>query len=73
MKIKKSLQASVHLTIDERKTLENAVDLLIEMSADLDNFICDCEKIAPENVITMDEDAVKALYLLEKILFNIEK
>lgn len=72
MKIRTSLQASVHLTTDERKTLENAVDLLIDMTNDLDNFMTDSEETVLENIIAMEEDAIVARYRLEKILSNIE-
>ena len=73
MKIRTSLQASVDLTIDERKTLENAIDVLIDISNDLDNFKTTFEEDTPENITTMEEDIIIARYRLQKILLNIEK
>lgn len=73
MKIRTSLQASVDLTIDERKTLENAIDVLIDISNDLDNFKTTFEEDTPENITTMEEDIIIARYHLQKILLNIEK
>ena len=73
MKIRTSLQASVDLTIDERKTLENAIDVLIDISNDLDNFKTAFEEDTPENITTMEEDIIIAHYRLQKILLNIEK
>lgn len=72
MKIRKILQASVDLTTDERKTLENAIDLLIDMGNDLDNLKTDFEGIVSENTTTMEEDIIIARYRLQKILLNIE-
>lgn len=73
MKIRTSLQASIHLTIDERKTLESAIDLLINISNDLENFTTESEETVPENITAMEEDAIIARYRLQKILLNIEK
>ena len=73
MKIRTSLQASVDLTIDERKTLENAIDVLIDISNDLDNFKTTFEEDTPENITTMEEDIIIARYRLQKILLTIEK
>lgn len=72
MKIRKTLQASVHLTIDERKTLESALDVLIEIGRELDKikyFGVD----TPENIVAMDSDVSHAGYCLEKILSDTEK
>lgn len=73
MKIRKTLQASVHLTIDERKTLENAIDLLIDMAINLKNLAPDFEGTMPENIVTMEDDVKTACYRLKKILTHIEE
>ena len=72
MKIRKSLQVSIHLTIDERKALESALDILTEIGDKLGN-IKYFDGTVSENMITMDEDVTRACRHLEKILSNIEK
>ena len=71
MKIKKFLQVSIHLTVDERKTLESALDVLTEMSDKLGN-IKYFDGTVSENMITMDEDVTRACHHLDKVLSNIE-
>ena len=70
MKIRRFVQVSIHPTIDERKILEKAVDLLTEINEcliDLD------ETEISDDLIKTANNATEASYLLVKILSDLKE